>query len=151
MDRNNKLKPDFMNRSRGLTLLEVLMVIVLIAVVSAIAIPSFVSIRESMLFREATRGVNTVLRTAKARAIANNRQVRVQFETANRRYRLQVCDTAGAAYFCGAWDDPNTWVVLNTGVTINVQAGMAPNVSTIVFSPSATPTTSPSSALPSQT
>jgi Tfp pilus assembly protein FimT len=71
-----------------------------------------------MEYRRAARDVNSVLREARTRAIARNRDNTVVIDSVNRRYRLiQGVDTV------------HDWVVLPTGVNFNASPS-------IVFRPS---------------
>lgn len=67
------------NRLRGLTLMEVLVVIFLIAVTSAIAAPGIMKWREAGKLRGAAENLKGDLELAKLRAIQENGAVAVQF------------------------------------------------------------------------
>jgi prepilin-type N-terminal cleavage/methylation domain-containing protein len=65
--------------TKGFTLIELLVVIALTGILAAIVYPSFSSWLISLRYKEAARDVASVLRDARARAIATNFQHRVKF------------------------------------------------------------------------
>lgn len=74
---------------RGFTLLEILIVVSLIGMVAAIALPSLTAAAERMKLGQATREVERELQTAKARAVGKRRPIRVRFDCpAAGSYRL---------------------------------------------------------------
>jgi Tfp pilus assembly protein FimT len=64
---------------RGLSLLDLIVVIALIGIVSAIAIPSMTSAMERMKLGQSAREVERELQTAKMRAVGKGRVIRVRF------------------------------------------------------------------------
>ncbi len=64
----------------GVTLLELLVVIVLLSILAAVAIPTVTPAVEERQMREAARGLSTFLAGARARAMRNGRPVGVRFE-----------------------------------------------------------------------
>lgn len=63
----------------GFSLSELLIIAALIGVVSAIAIPSLASLQDRMSLNQAARNVERELHSARNKAVANNRPMRVQF------------------------------------------------------------------------
>ncbi len=80
--------------SAGFTLIELMVVVFLAAVLAAMAVPSFAQWRQSLEYREAARNIVSQLREARSRAIAANREHRVEFEPAAGRYGLRAGDRA---------------------------------------------------------
>jgi len=72
----------------GFTLLEAVIVIALIAIISAIAVPLSLQWAQNNEYRASARKILYVLREAKSSAIASNLEHRVEFENENRRYRV---------------------------------------------------------------
>lgn len=72
-----------MNRQKnsGLTLLEVMVVVAIIGIIVAIAVPSFSTILEKQRIKGAAEAVLADLRWARAEAIKRNKKVRVTFTT----------------------------------------------------------------------
>ena len=68
---------------RGFTLLELMVVIGIIGVVTAIAAPSFQKWRHHSAVNNATMVLNGKLKQARALAVAESRKVRVKFDTIN--------------------------------------------------------------------
>lgn len=72
----------------GFTLVELMIVVTIAAVLSAMAIPSFTQWRRNIEFRKTTRDLVSILREAKSRAIKTNLEHRVEYAVANKQYRL---------------------------------------------------------------
>ncbi len=68
--------------------MELLVVIGIIAILAAAAVPTFVSWRQNMEFRESARILNAALREARSFSISENRQYQVVIDPANRRFRF---------------------------------------------------------------
>jgi prepilin-type N-terminal cleavage/methylation domain-containing protein len=83
---------------RGFTLVDLLAVIALVAVISAIGIPSMLAARDRMRLGQAAREVERELQTAKSRAVAKSRPMRVRFDCpAEGSYRaVELIGTAAA-------------------------------------------------------
>ncbi len=79
---------------KGFTLLELMVVIVLVGLLAAIALPEYVSWRTRARFNETSQAIASTLREARAQALSSNVQQRVEFDLANRRYRTLGGDRA---------------------------------------------------------
>lgn len=77
-----------MSRQEGVSLLEMLIVMSIIALLTAVALPSFAEWRRGTRCREAARTIASSLRQARSLAIARNRECRVEFDLDQRRLRL---------------------------------------------------------------
>ena len=73
-------------KKSGFSLVELIVVIGIMGIVLAIAVPTFIEWREGLQFRQAGRDVSALIRTARARAISTNRQQRVEIDIVNRTY-----------------------------------------------------------------
>src|SRR5262245_63682537 len=64
---------------RGFTLIDLVAVMAIIGVISAIGIPSMLSARDRIRLGQAAREVEREIQTAKSRAVAKSRAMRVRF------------------------------------------------------------------------
>lgn len=77
---------------RGMSLLELLVVVAILCVVVVATMPDFVTWRRDAEYRHAAREVLGIMRLARSRAISRNLEQHIEFETVNRRYRLMEGD-----------------------------------------------------------
>jgi general secretion pathway protein H len=75
-------------RARGLTLLELLVVLALMALVAAIAVPRFVGAVSGTELRSAAREVAAGLRAARSEAVAAKRETVVVYDVERRVFRV---------------------------------------------------------------
>ncbi len=68
-----------MNKNSGFTLLEVITVIGIMCVISAIAIPNYITHRNKQKVTQAARQIYSALQSAKMTAIQNNTDINVLF------------------------------------------------------------------------
>ncbi len=94
MKLNSGKKSNVMYCSKGFTVNELLIGIIIMSVVTIVSTPALMQWRELLTCREATRAVVSALRVARSRAITMNREHKVEIEAANRRYRLLQGDRA---------------------------------------------------------
>lgn len=64
---------------RGFTLIDLLAVLALIGIISAIGIPSMLAARDRIRLGQAAREVEREIQTAKSRAVAKSRPMRIRF------------------------------------------------------------------------
>ncbi len=132
MKRNRRTVADLIGSKNGVTLIELILIISLIAVLATIAMPSFMQWRQSILYRQAARDMVSILRNAKSRTIELNRQHRVKFDTATRSYTMEQGERAnGSTAWPTVVQGP---AVLPNGVNMN------PNITDIRFNPNGTAT-----------
>jgi len=111
---------------RGVTLVELVVVFVIIAVLACLMAPNIGAWLPSYRLRSATRDVASTLRTAQMKAVSRNVQYRVSFNAADvgagtpPRYALQYFDSAG-----GAFVNDGGVQTLPTGITIS--SNLLPN------------------------
>lgn len=79
---------------KGLTLVEVIIVIAIIGILSAVAIPNFLSWLPNMRLREATRELHSLIQQVRTEAIRSNQARAIVFQAANNRY--SICSSSGA-------------------------------------------------------
>lgn len=113
---------NYLGRTSGFSLMELLIVMLLMAIVSAIAIPAYQGWRGSIEYRNSARGIVSMLRDAKMQAIADNKQCRINFDVVNKRYRKEQGSQA-YGYSSAGWTVPagwQDWTVLDTDATLNI-------------------------------
>jgi len=89
-----------MHKHRGLTLFEIIVVVGILAIVSAFVVPNIISWRSDMKLRGAINNLKGDLEMAKARAIRENNLVAIIFN--NDGYTIFVDNGAGGAV-AGDW------------------------------------------------
>lgn len=118
-----KVKP---TQTTGFTLIELVIVIAVVAIMAAAGLPPLLQWRESLRYKEVSKGLVAALRTARSTAITTNRQVELEF--VGNTYRTR---TGNRAIASTAWSN-TTWVALPTGVGLS-----APN-SRVIANPNGT-------------
>jgi prepilin-type N-terminal cleavage/methylation domain-containing protein len=101
--------PCFRN-SRGLTLIEILVALVIIGILATLAAPSFTAWLERSTVKKTARQLVTDLQFAKMKAVAEGVQYRVSFNNTNGSYVVQ---RGNAATDSGSW------------TTIGIERGLA--------------------------
>jgi type IV fimbrial biogenesis protein FimT len=102
---------------KGVTLIELVVVFVIIAIGAVLLIPNIGTWLPNYRLRSATRDIVSTMRTAQMRAVSNNIQYRVNFNAAEiggaaNSYALQS-NSAG-------WANDGVVQTLPTGITINI-------------------------------
>ncbi|GEM_PF-1843086 len=117
----------------GFSLVELLVVIAMITVMMALAVPPYLSWQANAQYRQAANAIVAALRSARSTAIATNRQV--QLEISGNLYRTATGNRAIAStvWTAGAWINVPTGVGLNSA---NSRSILNPN-GTILFANSA--------------
>jgi len=73
-------------KQEGVTMMELVIVAVIIGVMAALAVPSFLNFASKMEAKSKARNVVSTLRQARSKAISERVQYGVFFDAANRRY-----------------------------------------------------------------
>lgn len=87
--------------SKGFTLIEIIIVLVLLAIVAAIALPTFQRLVVNSPLKTAARDLMAEFALGKERAIAESRQYRIILDVDNGSYDIQQCQNTGST--CSSW------------------------------------------------
>lgn len=104
------------DNAKGFSLVELIVVVALIGILTAIATPSFIDWRRNIEYRAAARDIVSMMREAKAKAISTNREHRVEFDVDGRRYRLVQGSRAANTPDTGWTTIIRDWASLPEGV-----------------------------------
>ncbi len=115
---------------RGFSLIELVIALVILGIIIATALPSYLQWRDNLEYKTTTRAVVAALREARSRAITNNQPHQVIFDSANKQYRLTDYTTwTSLAPDVSLYTGPTTTPYIvqynpngtSSGGTINVQ------------------------------
>jgi len=102
-----------MRGQKGFTLTETLIVVAIISVLSAIALPFFYKWQTNAKYKQASWGVASGLRLGKQMALSTNREHRMEFDLDGRRYRISRGNLPSGST---AWTGVNAWTSLDPEV-----------------------------------
>jgi prepilin-type N-terminal cleavage/methylation domain-containing protein len=105
---------------RGVTLIELIIVMVIIAIGAVLTTPNISGWLTNYRLRSATRDVASTLRLAQLKAISTNTSYQVFFDTAHDSYILQYLDTLGTPVGEGGTQTLPTGVKFNTTFPGNI-------------------------------
>lgn len=80
--------------SRGFTLMEIVVTLVLLSILAAFALPATSSWRENAQKKEVAREVVSILRRARSLALQNNQNTTVTIDLSNKQYLLAGAGSA---------------------------------------------------------
>ena len=95
---------DIMQKNPGFTLMELMVVIAIISILSALAVPNFIKLRPKRQLSAATNEILSVMQYARSRALKENTRVGLLFNTANETYKVFFDNGAGANASNGTQD-----------------------------------------------
>jgi len=90
-----------MSNQKGITFVELLITLTILAIVAAIAIPTFQRYAINGNLKAAARDITSDIGLLKERAIAENRMYRIALSIGSNNYTLQQCNVLGSP--CTAW------------------------------------------------
>ncbi|MCP3677361.1 MAG: hypothetical protein GY721_07170 [Deltaproteobacteria bacterium] len=94
-------------------MIEILVAIALMAIMFAIALPSFIQWSDSLNYREVSRDIVSKLRMGRQMAVTNNLEHRVEFDIDGRRYRLMQGNLSAGST---VWAEVRSWSTLDPSV-----------------------------------
>jgi len=109
-----------MKNQKGVTLLELIVVMVIIAIGATLMAPGISSWMPHYRLRSATRDIVSTMRIAQIKAISNNLSYQVFFDPGNRSYILQYQDTGGGLVNDGDLQVLSNGFQLNTTFAGNI-------------------------------
>lgn len=119
-----------LNNKSGFTMTELVVVIAIIGITLAIAIPSFLTYRPTMRLKGAARDISTTLQWARMKAVSENNRMEIQFSPVNNSYTVyddndsdgdvDPVDTADTAIRTSTLPDGISYGI---GTTVTRQAG----------------------------
>jgi len=110
---------DFKKDSKGFTLIELITVIAIMAITSAIAIPSIMSVLPAWRVNGAARGIEGDMHLARINAISKNTKCRVRFgQPAANQYSLQIDGNRD-----GDYDDADDVIIRTTSLPAGIEFG----------------------------
>ena len=116
---------------KGVTLLELIVVMVIIAIMAALAVPNIAAWLPNYRLRTATRDIVSTMRTAQMKAVSMNLEHRVQFNLEAGSYIVQRMTTTGV------WVDDGVLQTIPSGTRFH-QIDLAGSLAT--FNPNSTST-----------
>lgn len=79
----------YKNGASGFTLLELIIVISIAAIILAISVPTFIETRRNLQARQVAKNLVSIVREARSRAVALNRQYMVEILPSSNRFTLK--------------------------------------------------------------
>jgi prepilin-type N-terminal cleavage/methylation domain-containing protein len=128
------LRGSILRTIKGITLIEIVIVLTIIGVLSAMALPPYLQWRRDLEARETAKDFINILRRAKSEALRSNLEQEVQFNSALRRYGSRQGNQAYNTIWGGVGPITN-WV------TIKPDVSFIPSIN-IQFNPNGTSTNS---------
>jgi type II secretory pathway pseudopilin PulG len=116
-------------QERGFTVIEIAVVVLIMGAVIAFSAPRITNAMREYRLNMAVRQIADLIQRAKAQAMADNRNVSVRIDTANRRAGLVIRDAAGA-------EVRTDYIPLPQGVTFSMPAGVTAPMTSAPFASS---------------
>lgn len=112
--------------SKGFTLIELMVVLVIVGIMLALLIPNVGGFISQMEINEATQNLSGVLRSAKETAVSKNVTARVIISDANKTYRVERTAIPGT-------NEPAGWIVIQTDTPISIKGNIGLQTNATAF------------------
>jgi type IV fimbrial biogenesis protein FimT len=131
---NRSMMHRLVARDKGFTMVEVIIVIAIMAIIMAMAIPSFVDWRKNQNYRATANGIASFMREARSNAIAKGLQQQVVITPTSNYYQLRVYNISTSSF-----DAASQTLYAPTGVSIRSSSdGTSTAVLTVTFNSNGT-------------
>lgn len=105
---------ELLKTTGGFSKTELLIVLAVVAIASALSIPSLQAFQMSLDYRQSAREIASTLRQARSLAVAMNREHKVEFDIPGRQYRVKRGNRANQSTDWAAGE----WVTVPSGVAL---------------------------------
>jgi len=106
---------------KGFTLIELLAVVTIMTTIAVIAVPPYIQWRQSVQYRSTAKAISAMLLDARSRAISNNLQYRVVFQSPAAVTQYQMTQGNRSANSSDWSTVVQAWTYITNGVKVTLQ------------------------------